>query len=335
MLEKLGINAFASGNIGIPPSFILADDVRVESFVMELSSYQLDFSMPIKNRCSVFTSFSEDHMERHKDMKSYFLAKWRLVMATETQGLCIMPRVIVEAAKKFRAPIPEATLVQVLIDREKPLKWSPRTLYVHFDTKKSLLKGDGIQGVRQVPEDLSFHNKLNLIYSILAVQSLRKTPWDRCLETLSSYCWLPYRFEKIGTWMGHPIFNDSKSTNVESTIVALESVHKPCILLLGGFPKGESYRSLSKYKSKIGTLITFGAASAKISEDLESLNPHQFTTLKDALQSLPRFFERKPGPIVFSPACSSFDEFKNFEERGEFFNRQIRGMVHIDDKGMA
>ncbi len=331
ILEKLGISAVASGNIGVPPSFLLADDVRVEVFVMELSSYQLDFSNAIRNRCSIFTSFSQDHMERHKDMKSYFQAKWRLILATESSGLCIMPRVVVEAAKTFKSPVPNAPIVQVLIDREKPVRYGKDTLVVHFDTKKSSLSGDGIRGVRYLPEDFSFHNKLNLIYSILSVQTLQKTHWDRCLETVSTYSWLPFRFQKIGTWMGYPVFNDSKSTNVESTVVALESVQKPCILLLGGLPKGESYKEIGRFKSKIATLITFGAASARIADDLEHLNPHQFSTLKDALQSLPRFFDRSPGPVVFSPACSSFDEFQNFEDRGDFFNQQIRTYANFSN----
>ncbi len=324
LLDKLGVGAIASGNIGIPPSFILADDVRVEAFVLELSSYQLEFSQQIRNKCSVFTSFSEDHMERHKNMRSYFLAKWRLMMATEPSGFCIMPRVVVEAARAFKAPIPKATLVQVIVDREKPVRWSGPQLVIHLDTKKGLLKGDGILGARPIPEDLGFHNKLNLIYSVLAVQSLRKTSWDRCVEALSSYAWLPYRFQNIGTWNGFPVYNDSKSTNVESTLVALQSVTQPCVLLLGGLPKGESYKPIKAFKSKIATLITFGAASEKISEELEELHPFAFSTLKEALQELPRFFERTPGPLVFSPACSSFDEFLNFEDRGEFFNRNYR-----------
>ncbi len=322
LLQGLGYDAVASGNIGLPPSQVLADGHTPDPFVLELSSYQLDFSQSIANRASVFTSFSEDHLERHKTLEQYFSAKWKLVLATDEDGLCIMPRAIVEAARSYSSPRPKAELVQIVVDGEKPLAWAPGPT-VHLDSKKGLVTGDGIKGKRQVPPGMSFHNQFNLLSSILAIQALRKTSWDECLAHVHSYPWLAFRFEKIGSIQGQPVYNDSKSTNVESTLMALRSVSEPAILFLGGQPKGESFAAITGSAKRIRCLIGFGAAGDRIGSELSELEPIIFSSLREALDALPDIIRDHRAPLVFSPACSSFDEFKNFEDRGSYFSQRL------------
>lgn len=325
-LRGLGFSAEASGNIGIPPSQILAEGRTPDPLVLELSSYQLDFSNPIKNRAAVFTSFSEDHLERHQTMENYFMAKWKLMMATERHGLCIMPRSIVEKAREYGAPRPKADLVEIVIDDEKPLAWS-RGPWVRLDTKRQVLTGEGIKGERPLPPEFSFHNQLNIIMTALAVQAFQKTPWEDCLRQVRTYTWLDFRFQKIGTYQGFPVYNDSKSTNVESTLMALKSLREPAYLLLGGHPKGESFAPILEFAPRIHRVIAFGAASPRISAELSSINPISFPTLEGALDHFPDLLAKHPAPVAFSPACSSFDEFKNFEDRGRYFTRRMQSYL--------
>jgi UDP-N-acetylmuramoylalanine--D-glutamate ligase len=322
ILQKLGHKALASGNIGVPPSLLIADGQAPDVFVLELSSYQLDYSKPIANTASLFISFSEDHMERHRTMERYFAAKWKLITATRAEGLCIMPQTIVRIAQTYKVQKPKAQLVQIISDDERPLRFADGPI-VHINTERGVVGGDGIAGLRELPPDLSFHNQLNVTAALLAVQIVKKTPWQACAHTLPSYSWLAYRFERIGSVRGRPVWNDSKSTNVESTLVALKSIKEPAILLLGGYPKGEAFHPIAAFKDKICRLIAFGAAGARIAQDLAALHPIVYPTLREALEALPQTMREESASIVFSPACSSFDEFQNFEERGAFFNLKL------------
>ncbi len=327
MLQKLGQRAEASGNIGVPPSLLLAENNIPETLVLELSSYQLDFSKPIANHCSLFMSFSSDHLERHGSMENYFAAKWKLMLATTSNGALIMPRRILAIAKDYGAELPLAPVIQIIVDQETAYRAFAPSRVVHIDTRKGLVTGDGFTEPAHLPAELSFHNQLNIVAAALAVRSLVPANWDTLMEAVASFPWLPYRFQKIGFALGHPVFNDSKSTNVESTLLALQSLQAPAIVLLGGYPKGESFTPIAAHRDRILKLIAFGAAGPRIVNDLKDLNPVVFPTLKSALASLGDIFRQDTGPIVFSPACSSFDEFKNFEERGAFFDQTMAALL--------
>ncbi|MBC7661774.1 MAG: UDP-N-acetylmuramoyl-L-alanine--D-glutamate ligase [Chitinophagaceae bacterium] len=323
-LKASGLAAEASGNIGIAPSLILSSGQIPDVLVLELSSYQLDYSARLPNRVSLFMSFAPDHMERHGTLEAYFLAKWKLLMATD--GLIVMPRKIIEFAKRFHAPVPAAQIAQIVMNEEEPLEFGTgHTVRVH--TRDGIIQSDLLGGDRQFPMPLEIHNQLNAAAALVAAHFIR--PNAKVLESLFSFQWLPYRFQKIGTLKGESVYNDSKSTNVESTEIALRSLEKPCILLLGGAPKGESYAPLLALSPKIHKLVTFGAAGPQIDSDLAVLNPLSFKTLKDALKALPDLMSslEHPTPLVFSPANASFDEFNNFEERGLFFSSAINPLL--------
>lgn len=320
-LNEMGVKAEASGNIGVPPSLLLAEDRVPEAFVLELSSYQLDFSQAIPNRASLFTSFAPDHLERHGTMEGYFAAKWKLILATAADGLALMPRKIVEAAIAFSAPIPRATIVQILEDDEELLPFG-RSLPLHIRGTRlsSELWDEGVA----LPAALEIHNRLNVAAALAATRNRKP---QVLVQSLSRFSWLPFRFERIGTIHGEAVYNDSKSTNVESTLIALRSLSKPSLIMLGGYSKGESFRPILACKERIGKLLVFGAAREQIAKDLVDLRPISFPTLKEALAQLGPILEKEPMPLVFSPANASFDEFKNFEDRGNVFNRSIASLL--------
>lgn len=320
-LRSTGVDAEASGNIGVAPSLILTCR-SPEALVLELSSYQLDYSTRIPNRVSLFTSFAPDHMERHGTMEAYFLAKWKLIMATS--GLIIAPRKVIEFAVKFRVPVPKVPIAQILVDDEAPVSFG-RDFYVRIESAKRSLTSEIFQRPMSLPAHLELHNQLNVTAALLAAHFIR--PNEDVLSSLATFEWLPYRFQKIGTIGGEAVYNDSKSTNVESTEIALQSLQKPCILMLGGAGKGESYRPLLKHSAKIKTLITFGASAAEIDRDLSVLNPLSYPSMKSALDALPKLLKTGDAPLVFSPANASFDEFANFEERGQTFNAMVAALL--------
>lgn len=320
-LQATGLKAEASGNIGIAPSLILTER-NPDALVLELSSYQLDYSRAIPNRVSLFMSFAPDHMERHGTMEAYFLAKWKLVMATT--GLVILPRKILEFARQYKAPVPKVPIAQILLNNEEPIAFG-RDYFVRLETATQTVSSEIFQRSITLPGTLEVHNQLNVTAAMIAAHFAK--PGEDVLFSLSDFTWLPYRFQKIGTIRGEAVYNDSKSTNVESTEIALQSLVKPCILLLGGAGKGESYAPLLKLEPKIKKLITFGAAAPEINRDLASLKPESYGTLKEALQKLSEIMKGEAAPLVFSPANASFDEFQNFEDRGQYFNAALQPLL--------
>ncbi len=321
-LQASGLAAEASGNIGIAPSLFLAEGKSPAAFVLELSSYQLEYSRQLPNQVALFMSFAPDHLERHGTLKAYFLAKWKLIEAC--QGLVVMPRKILEFASQFQAPVPGARIAQILIDGEAPFAYG-QSVPVFVDTQAQTVRSELLSGSMKLPMPLEIHNQLNVAAALIAAHFIRPNPL--VLESLTNFSWLPFRFQNIGTIKGLPVYNDSKSTNVESTEIALKSLFNPCILLLGGAPKGESYAPLLTQSAKILKLISFGAAAPQINSELAALSPISFPTLKEALGALPELLKSSRGPLVFSPANASFDEFNNFEERGLFFNAALGALL--------
>ncbi len=321
-LNAAGIKAEASGNIGVAPSLLLAEGHNPQAFVLELSSYQLDYSEPLKNSVSLFMSFAPDHMERHGTMENYFRAKWKLIMAAE--DLVILPRKILAFAKEYGMPWPKAPMLQILLDDEEPVL-APHSALLTIDTRKGAMRSRLFPHPMDFGMKLEVHNQLNVAAAFAACFSITRD--THVLASLKDFAWLPYRFQKIGTLAGQAVYNDSKSTNVESTEIALQSLDQPCLLLLGGAGKGESYRPLLAHRSRIRKLITFGASAPLINADLAALRPLTYPTLKAALEALPEAIAPGSGPIVFSPANASFDEFGNFEERGAFFNRVMAPLL--------
>lgn len=320
-LNEMGIKTEASGNIGVPPSLLLAENREPKAFALELSSYQLDFSRSIPNRASLFMSFAPDHLERHGTMENYFAAKWKLILATAADGLTIMPRKIVEAAIAFQMPAPAATIVQILEDDEDLLPFG-RSLALRM--RGTVLSSNLWSETVNLPESMEIHNRLNVAAALAASGSKKPA---QLVQSLTGFTWLPFRFERIGSIRGEAVYNDSKSTNVESTLIALRSLSKPALLMLGGHSKGESFEPILACKDRIGKLIVFGAARDQIAKDLAALRPQSFPTLREALNQISSLVGEKPMPLVFSPANASFDEFKNFEERGAVFNQFLSPLL--------
>jgi UDP-N-acetylmuramoylalanine--D-glutamate ligase len=165
----------------------------------------------------------------------------------------------------------------------------------------------------------------NVEIAIHTVAHLCKVPDAAVKAHLSSFRGLAHRFQIIGKWNGHSVVNDSKSTNVESTIYALRSSPSPVRLLIGGQGKGESFAALLDHRAQIAEALCFGASGGKIAEDLQDLNPKIFPKLSDAIN----FCKSNPPshPLLLSPGCASFDEFTNFEHRGTYFEKSLQPLL--------
>lgn len=295
ILDRLGIKSSVGGNLGDPPSaMVLRGDLQ-STLVLELSSYQLEQSQAHPAEAAAFTSFSNDHIERHGTLEAYMAAKWRVFDWVKPGGVCLLTKDVSAAAKSCG------------MVRRSDLTWI---------------------------EVSGQHNEINAGISIHVVAHLmQRTDLDRLGSFLSDFKGLPFRCEIVGTINGRPVINDSKSTNCESTCAALGGLKSPVILMMGGKGKGESYQSVTTWADHIHALVCFGASGQSIADELSlplgdlGKDTWVFPTMDEAVQHAGAAARQSGCGVLFSPGCASFDEFRNFEHRGMEFNSTISGAL--------
>ena len=302
LMRKLGTDTALGGNFGEPPTQMLAEGKLAPYLILELSSYQLEQSASVKPKVAIFTSFSHDHLSRHGSLEGYLKAKWRVFEHMPKDSLAIIPQNILDEAK-----------VSGLSIDEKNTRIISDTDYLHSLAPKSIAEP---------------HNRLNAGFAISAVAHALGSDVGDIAPLLNDFVGLRHRCEVIGRIKNLPVINDSKSTNVESTLVALQGQIQPVILMMGGQGKGESYLPILQLKENIAAIVVFGASGPEIARDLKgSVRVHEFPNLKIALDQIAGIIKHKVAPILFSPGCASFDEFSNYEHRGEVFRTSMRPLL--------
>jgi UDP-N-acetylmuramoylalanine--D-glutamate ligase len=295
LLRFCGREAPVVGNIGVP-LINVADDVgRYDAIIVEVSSYQLEQSVAFRPDVGVLLNLEPDHLAHHETMEAYAEAKGRLFRLQTPDDVAILPS---ELANRF----PQGAARRVFYDDER------------------LSLPDGA-------ERLSLHQRANLRAALCACEALlpgtdwRQVPIDRILAALR----LPHRMEEIGFVDGVRAIDDSKATNPASTTAALAAIDGPTVLLLGGRSKGAGYEVLREAveTSAVRRIVLFGESGKWLSGLFEG---HPLDCVSDVEAAVRVGLEAaRPGDtLLFSPACSSFDQFCSFEERGEEFARAIR-----------
>ncbi len=322
-LNKLGLTSAPCGNFGDPPSLIIAEKRLPENLVLELSSYQLEQSKAVHVDCSMITSFSCDHLARHGTEKDYFASKWKIIELAKPKSPIILSADVAHAAINLGWLIPEGTYVI----GENTFPSVPGIKQVAIDGRTVNIEG---KPAFKLSNEFLIgpHNLRNLAFAALAIHLVKKIPYTDIVEALSDYRGLPHRCQLVGTFAGRNVFNDSKSTNVESTLVALQAMPEKVILMMGGIGKGEPYAPILAEKNKIAVLLTFGPTGPDIAAALSSSLPVQnFPTLASLFAVITGIIETYQHPILFSPGCASFDEFRNFAHRGDYFSTQINQVI--------
>jgi UDP-N-acetylmuramoylalanine--D-glutamate ligase len=297
-LNALGFNAKAGGNFGDPPSLMIAENRAPSILVLELSSYQLELSRHFQASSVSFSNFSPDHLARHGTIEEYFKIKWSIFERLNKDGLGVLTEKILEMAKSLKLPIPKK--------------------YVTIDDTSFQSKSDYFTHFS--------HNIINAKTSLALIRPFLDDSSSKIDFALDNFKGLPYRCEKICEFQGFAIYNDSKSTNVASSISALKGFSQNIVLMLGGQGKGESFEPIKEYKNIIRHLVTFGHSGKSIYNELSEFIPSSnFNSLREAILFVKDLLKNTGSPLLFSPGCASFDEFKNYEHRGSFFNQQFLG----------
>ena len=315
-----GVDCAMVGNIGYSFARQVAEDPR-PLYVAEISSFQLDDIENFRPDVAVLTNITEDHLDRYDhQMEKYTSSKFRIVMNQQSADLFIYNQddeITTQQIKNY--PI-KSTLAPFTMSKQLPQGAYLMNAKMHLKWKN--------EEMQMSIEDFALkgkHNQYNSMAASLAATAvdIRKEKIREALQTFKS---LEHRMENVGSIRGVEFINDSKATNVNSTWFALESMVKPVILILGGVDKGNDYKIIKDLvREKVKAIVCMGTDNRKIHEAFGETVSLIVSTdnIRDAVQSA-FHFANKGDVVLLSPACASFDLFKNYEDRGNQFKQAVK-----------
>ncbi len=290
------------GNIGNP---VLSEKkiTKKTFFVIEASSYQLDYSKIFKSKYSVILNITPDHIERHKSFKNYIEAKFSLLNSQTKQSVAFVKGNDPVINKKLRKNKYKQKIIKINTS-------STPKLFEKINNKYFL----------------SFGNRENLIF-VLKICQILKLKREKLLKTINKFKGLKYRQQIIFDSNYLSIINDSKSTSLASSENLLKNL-KSVYWILCGIPKKGDKFNLTKYHCKNFKVYIIGNYYKQFSKNFKNkLTTKKFDNLKHTLNQIFKEIKnnkKEKNTILFSPAGASFDNFKNFEERGFYFNQTIK-----------
>ena len=311
LLSAAGLHATTAGNIGRPMTDLVLAKERFQWLSVEVSSFQLHDSPNFAPEIGVLTNLAPDHLDRYPTAEAYYADKRLLFRNASDESVWVLNAddpLVLKLAHGFAGRRVSFSLAQ---QADAWYDKSSRTLRLGGET---LLKRDELHL-------LGDHNIANALAGALAVREAGVPP-PRIAEGLRSFRPLPHRLEPVGEFGGVLWINDSKATNIAATTVAVIAMERPFVLLLGGRHKGEPYTSLAPLLAqRCRLVIAYGEAGPLVEQDLAGGVPlERGTTFEDVIARARR--AARPGDaVLLSPACSSYDMFTNYEERGAKFRR--------------
>lgn len=289
--KRSGRPTIVGGNIGTPLSALTERVTPRTTLVLEVSSYQLEGHQSFHPDVGVFLNLTPDHLARHKTMRGYAAAKKRLLLYMTAQDAAVFNRHdkwcrwIIKGTRAKKIPFPSSSL-------------------------RSLGKSIPLRGE---------HNLENAMAAAAACRAIGIS--DKKIKAgLKTFCAVPHRIEPIVKKRGVLYVNDSKGTNVDSTMVALKSFSEPIVLLIGGEHKGSPYTPLKKLvRTNVKAVVAYGESRRLVEKDLRGATPIRLVERLDQAVPIAAKIAQAGDVVLLSPAAASFDQYKNYEERGAHF----------------
>ena len=308
VLAAGGKRTKASGNIGTAFSAAVRDSANLDMMVLEVSSFQLENIAEFRPRISVHLNLTPDHLDRYGSMEEYETAKWQIFRNQTADDVAIV---------NVNLRLPEIAAQKIT--------FSVTGLAADYQLIDGWLVARGEQVLEQSRTNLiGPHNAENML-AAMAVADLYHVPREATIRALCDYKPLPHRCEKVGIIDGVTFINDSKATNIDALEKALLAQRSPVVLLAGGKDKGLDFSGLRPLlREKAKAIVLIGQMTEKLFAIWNSAVPCvRATTLADAVEQARKL--ARPGDVVlFSPGCSSYDMFKDFEDRGDQFRALIQ-----------
>jgi UDP-N-acetylmuramoylalanine--D-glutamate ligase len=325
IFAKAGLNAPACGNIGyaaceVALEYTQENQNSLDWVIAEISSYQVESSSTLAPRIGIFTTFTPDHLARHKTIENYYNIKAKLLQHSQLQ--------IING---------DDVNLREVGDKD----WSD-AYWTSIQGKECLIGDKGlyiengwiIEKITTTPKPvvatsilrmLGSHNLQNLLMSVAAARLAGIEP-QIISQAISEFPGVPHRIEHICTWEGIDFINDSKATNYEAAEVGLASMTSPAILIAGGEAKeGDDSVWIGKIKENAIAVLLIGNAASQFAQRLEASNYTNYEIVETMVNAVKRSSEiakeKQASVVLLSPACASFDQYPNFEVRGDDFRK--------------
>ena len=319
LLEGLGYDAVAAGNIGTPLAEVALRDRAPDWIALETSSFQLHDTPSIAPAAGVLTNLSANHLDRYASVEEYYGDKALLFRNATSHSVWVSNADDADSQ----------TLIDGVAGRHLRFTTAAGAADGYYDRANDRLVVLGAPLVaRSELVLLGDHNVANALAAALAVMGAdeshrTETARARIADALRSFRALEHRIEPAGSYGGVDWINDSKSTNVASTLVALRGMRQPTVLLLGGRHKGEPYTALTAELRRTGRVVlAYGESAPIVEADLGGVVPvERLGSSFDDVLARAREIAQPGDAVLLSPACSSYDMFDNYEQRGREFKR--------------
>ena len=326
LLSAVGRRASTAGNIGTPLTELALSSTPPDWVALEMSSFQLHDTPSINPRVGVLTNLSANHLDRYASVEEYFGDKALMFQNGSAASTWVTNADDSEVQ----------TLARHVIGLHCQFSVNQRAdAFLDRDSGELVVLGYPLIHRDELPL-LGDHNVANALTASLAVMLADREhrtgrSLDRIRSALKTFAALEHRIETVGEFDGVTWINDSKSTNVASTLVAMRGMTKPTVLLLGGRHKGEPYTDLIPELSRTGrAVIAYGEAAELIERDLKGSVPlTRLGSSFDEVIATARRLAHSGDIVLLSPACSSYDMFDNYEQRGAVFKQMAAGPVSV------
>jgi UDP-N-acetylmuramoylalanine--D-glutamate ligase len=318
ILKEAGLRAILAGNIGTPLLSFAEKSRDSDVYIVEISSFQLEHIERFRVHCAVVLNLSQNHLDWHGTFDAYAAAKLKLVAGQDPGGVAVLNRDDT-AVWGMKAAAPGAVR--------------------GFSRRRTLGRGAFVRDGRIVVRDAGAerpvcrvadirlpgrHNLENVLAAVLAA-SLEGAPARTIRASVRAFRGLEHRLERVRAVGGVEFVNDSKATTVDAAIKAIESFDRPIVLILGGKDKGSDFSRLRRIvKARVKSIVLVGAAKDKIRAALEGTVPMDEAGAFSEVVPRAAAAAARGDVVLLAPACTSWDMFRSFEERGRVFKRDVR-----------
>jgi UDP-N-acetylmuramoylalanine--D-glutamate ligase len=317
-----GHHAPAFGNIGYAACEVtlLHQEKPIEFAIAELSSYQIESSPTLTPHIALWTTFTPDHLARHKTMSNYFEMKARLLARSHFQVFNGDDPELRKIGQTQAFPVKQNACWTSITGKQN-LLGNPE-LGIWIESGQIIFQGETVMPAN-VLKMAGEHNLQNLLMAVASAK-LSGIQNSAIVQAIQNFGGVEHRLEYILTWNNIDFINDSKATNYDAAVVGLRSVKSPAILIAGGEPKeGDDREWLDLIQEKAAGVLLIGNAAQAFADRLASIGyPHYeiVETLEKAVQRSGPLAQRTGAKdVLLSPACASFDQYRSFEHRGDDF----------------
>src|SRR5271166_5635411 len=323
ILTASGVPTLVGGNIGTP-AISLVDRAQLETaIVLEISSFQLETIQTFRPKVAVILNVTPDHLDRHRTFETYVNAKARVFENQTGDDFAVLNEddlTCVSLASRTQARV-------FWFSRQKEVKqgaWVREGDIVFRDGSQQRV----IMLASEIPLK-GAHNLENVLAAVCAGALMGCAP-EKIRQAVREFKAVEHRLEFVATVGGVDYYNDSKATNVDATIKALESFPANIHLILGGKDKGSDYSVLNDLlRQRVKRVYTIGAAAEKIEAQIAPVKLVHAETLENAIRKA-NAVAQLGDVVLLAPACASFDQFKSYEHRGQVFKDVVRGLAGYD-----